>query len=108
IDIFTPTQSWTVDRLWSEEERIGLGIVEERQVVTTHQFIEKTEEAKSKIEETIQSLRKIDIKSPEIALALVLEEIFDLDQSTNNSSFTKHFVDQNKGEIPVYSTSKDG
>lgn len=36
-----------------------------------------------------------------------LEEIFDLTITTNKSFFTKKFVNDNKGNIPVYSASKN-
>ena len=36
-----------------------------------------------------------------------ISEIFDLSQKTNNSSFTKEFVEKHKGTIPVYSASKE-
>lgn len=35
-----------------------------------------------------------------------VEEIFDLSQSTNGSKFTKGFIQQNPGEIPVYGATK--
>lgn len=38
---------------------------------------------------------------------ITVGEIFDLDQSTNSSTFTKKFVNQHPGEIPVYSASAD-
>lgn len=36
---------------------------------------------------------------------LKLKEIFDLSQKTNSSKFTKTFIEQNSGTIPVYSAS---
>ncbi len=49
----------------------------------------------------------IDIPISSKSMVLKIEEIFDLDTQTNSSAFTKQFVDQHKGEIPVYSASKD-
>lgn len=60
IDKFDPKESWTVDRWWTEEEKIELGIEEERQVLTVPQFLEKIETTKSKIDEIAKSLKEID------------------------------------------------
>lgn len=60
IDMFDPKESWTVDRWWSEEEKIKLGIEEEKQVLTVPQFLEKIEETKSKIDEIAKSLKELD------------------------------------------------
>lgn len=49
----------------------------------------------------------IDIPVLKNSLLLSIGQIFDLDVRTNFSSFTKQFVDQHKGNIPVYSASKD-
>src|SRR5690606_16685898 len=35
-----------------------------------------------------------------------IKDVFDLNIKTNNSKFTKTFIDKNKGTIPVYSASK--
>lgn len=60
IDIFDPRESWTVDRWWTEEEKIELGIEEEKQILTVSQFLEKIEETQSKIDEIAKSLKDID------------------------------------------------
>ena len=49
----------------------------------------------------------IDIPISSERLTLKVEEIFDLKKRTNSSQFTKQFVDQNKGDVPVYSASKN-
>lgn len=40
------------------------------------------------------------------SIMMNLSKIFDLSKTTNDSSFTKQFVRQNKGNIPVYGASK--
>ena len=37
----------------------------------------------------------------------MMKDLFDLSHATNGSIFTKSFIDENKGNIPVYSTSKN-
>lgn len=60
----------------------------------------------NEIKEVSDATLGINIKS-EAVLTLTVSEIFDLTQSTNNSTFTKSFVNKNKGDIPVYSASKN-
>ena len=48
----------------------------------------------------------IDIKLTKTVLMLKIDAIFDLTKSTNGSKFTKAFVHENPGDIPVYSASK--
>jgi len=40
-------------------------------------------------------------------ITLRIDEIFDLSKTTNKSYFTKEFINENKGDIPVYSASKN-
>jgi len=45
----------------------------------------------------------IDINPPKSVLILKIDDIFDLKKPTNSSKFTKDFVHENPGDIPVYS-----
>ncbi len=49
----------------------------------------------------------IQVPTPENSIEIQTPELFDLSYPTNGSIFTKRFIDENKGDIPVYSTSKD-
>lgn len=57
----------------------------------------------------ISELSDIAINMPVLSNNIILKigDIFDLEERTNTSQFTKQFVDLNKGDIPVYSASKD-
>lgn len=57
----------------------------------------------------VASLRDIAIDIPleQKSLSLKIEDIFDLEEQTNTSFFTKQFVNDHKGDVPVYSASKD-
>jgi hypothetical protein len=50
---------------------------------------------------------KFDIALTGDSIKVALSDLFDLDQSTNSSGFTKKFVNQHQGDIPVYSASND-
>lgn len=72
---------------------------------------------KYKVAETLQDYVKgqilelndttIDIPVSSDSFNLKIEEIFDLEERTNSSHFTKQYVDTHKGDIPVYSASQD-
>lgn len=51
--------SWTVDRWWSKEEKIELGVAEQEEFVSTREFEEKIKEIKEKIEEMEEKIHKI-------------------------------------------------
>lgn len=61
IEIFDPKEgeNWTVDRLWSEEERVELGIEDEKQVLTVSQFLERIEDTKLRIDEIVKGLKSL-------------------------------------------------
>lgn len=66
-------------------------------------------EIKEKIATEINELSKatFNVELPKETITLKVEDIFDLAQTTNRSSFTKAFVNSHKGDIPVYSASKN-
>lgn len=131
---------WIIDRWWSEEEKIELGIIEADEVKTIEEFYNHTNDIIDKIKNITDSIKKeFSIKDSDeeesynendencvndklcktdndfdseknkniILQNIALEEIIDFTQKTNTSKFTKTFVQENKGEIPVYSASKD-
>ena len=62
----------------------------------------KIDKQKKKLNELIVNTEDV-IKNNEI---IKIENIFDLSAKTNNSKFTKAFINKHKGAIPVYSASK--
>jgi type I restriction enzyme M protein len=102
IAAFDPEETWTVDRWWSKEERVELGVEDKSVVLTYDEFKERVKDSSKKMEE----LLTVGVRFPANMKTLTVNEIFDLKQKTNSSKFTKDFVNRNKGEIPVYSASK--
>ncbi len=60
IELFDPQESWTVDRWWNEDEKVELGIEDERQILTVPQLLERIQAAKSKIDEIAEGLKRAD------------------------------------------------
>jgi type I restriction enzyme M protein len=103
-----PEDNWTVEKWWSTEEQIELGILEKDKTIAFEEVPALLDEIAENIlsfKEEINELsqkKKIEIGLQEYKI----EDLFDLNIKTNTSKFTKSFVEQNKGNIPVYSASK--
>lgn len=66
IDRFDPSESWTVDRWWSEEEKIELGIEDEKTVLTVDEFIDEVQTTRAKIDEILESFKQIEQTKNEV------------------------------------------
>jgi type I restriction enzyme M protein len=51
IEKFNPESSWSVDRWWSKEEKIDLGIEDEETILSLDEFIQKSKDVETKIHE---------------------------------------------------------
>ncbi len=103
IDLFIPKERWSVDRWWSKDERVELGVEEKTIILTLDEFKEKVQDTSEKMKE----LLSIEMALPKNVITKTAGEIFDFTQKMNKTSFTKAFVNKNKGDIPVYSASKN-
>lgn len=72
---------------------------------------ELIESRKAELADKIEQIKtvEVDILSDEIgqSLPIKLSDLFDLTVSTNSSKFTKTFVKEHSGTIPVYGASSD-
>jgi len=111
LKLFQPSGSWKIDRWWTKEEKVELGIEEEAKVVSIEKLIEYIEQTKNYLQTNIGVLEKIKADGDNLLSKIVykkvkLDEIIDFSVKTNTSKFTKSFVNDNKGDIPVYSASQ--
>lgn len=62
---------------------------------------------KAKLQEEAESLSQLIVDVPQSGefLTVHLEDLFDLKQTTNRSNFTKRFVNEHPGPVPVFSAS---
>jgi type I restriction-modification system DNA methylase subunit len=56
IERFDPDSHWSVDRWWTREEKVELGIMEEEQVMTLEEFLEKSKDIEASIHKLTQQL----------------------------------------------------
>lgn len=100
-----PSMIQDIEILMPVDSEGNISLEEQANVVEKYEF---TNDIKSKIEEyraKIEGLQ-ITVESEENTLSTKIDDIFDLTIKTNNSSFTKSYIDKHKGSIPVYSASK--
>jgi type I restriction enzyme M protein len=110
IDQFiSDTDNWMIEKFWSEEEKVALGIEDERLVIGIKDFIEEFEELKNFLDTTVIELNDL---YEDVDGKVVFKEIEILDKNyfelTRGKRITKGTINLHKGDIPVYSSSKDG
>ena len=91
---------------WSQIKDIRVSIP-----VTEDRKFELIEARKAELAEKIEVIKSVnvDIMSGETpkTTSIKVADLFDLTISTNSSKFTKTFVKENPGDIPVYGASSD-
>lgn len=102
IEKFEPETHWSVERWWTKEEQIELGIVEESNKTKFEEFPDIIEDVANNIlsfkEEVL--LLKEKKKPKSIIKFIKIETIFDI---IGESNITKTYLEKNKGNYPVYS-----
>ena len=108
INKFIDSDSWSVDRWWTKDEKIEIGIEENVNAISIEDFISLIDDLSSSLLEYEEPLKEIASFNSRISFkSASLSEIFDFSITTNSSKFTKTFINNNKGEIPVYGASKN-
>ncbi|MGM0582813.1 MAG: N-6 DNA methylase [Bacteroidota bacterium] len=98
---------WDIDRWWSQDEKVDLGIEEEVEIINVDEFESEISDLASKLEDYQQELIKLNKKtigeyeSKEVSLGN--DDIFEID---NGKRIRKKDIEKAKGDIPVYSSSK--
>lgn len=105
IDEFKPAENWSVDRWWSKEEKISLGIEEEDTTIKLDDFPCFIEN----IADNIMSLKNIllelnEKKKIDVAFnAYSISDVFDV--KSGASKYTASYVNKNSGQYPVFSSN---
>jgi restriction endonuclease S subunit len=85
----------------------SLDVSEQTRLIEKFREIRKTMETLGFLYDDLKSSElEVDIDTNNM-LEVPVSELFDLSVKTNHSNFTKAFVNAHKGDIPVYSASKD-
>ncbi|MFA6970414.1 MAG: N-6 DNA methylase [Gallionella sp.] len=101
IEKFDPELHWSVDRWWSKDEKIVLGIEEEDKAIKFEELPYLVEDIADNIMSFKNLILELSVKKkPNSGFREVLiGDIFDLPAI---KGMTKEFIENNKGTIPVY------
>jgi type I restriction enzyme M protein len=114
IEKFNLQNHWAVDRWWTKEEKIDLGIEEESSVVSLDEFLEKTNDLGVTVQDLSDELNKI--KDNELKTIKKIDDVssdFKRVQLSDEALFTlgigkrvlKVDLFRSKEKIPVYSAN---
>lgn len=108
IAMFDPDNHWSVDRWWTEKEKIELGIVEERNLTTLADFTGQLEGERDTLQVAIERLKAMDAEMPHpkdtVEISLGDKTYFQL--FIGKRVLKKDiFYAKSKGTIPVYSAN---
>ena len=101
-------QSWIIDRWWSEEEKIKLGIVEKDKYVKFEELSSLIDEVANNIlsfkEEILQLNEKK--KHKQVLKEFKVKDLFKIERGSGR--YIRRYVSVNKGDFPVYSGNTFG
>lgn len=103
---FKPENHWSIDRWWSEEERIKLGVTEETNATTITDFTNRLEQEKINLTQDIEQLNQLkeELPKPEYTIKIKLDDEKYFDLFIGKRVLRKDFISSN-GEIPVFSAN---
>lgn len=106
IDSFYTGSHWSVDRWWTRDEKIELGVEDSVETVSLEEYISMVSDAASTLMEFDEPLRELVKKKSEITnnieVSLNDTRLFDL--SIGKRLLRKNFIEPH-GDIPAYSAN---
>lgn len=101
IKKFENEKYWIIDKWWTNEEKINLGIEDEEDVLTIDEFGEELKNMKNKLEE-LETVTDLSKKDKYKTKAILITDIFD--PKKGNAKYTKKYMHDHNGRYPVYSS----
>lgn len=100
-------KSWIIDKWWSEEEKIEIGISEKKEKIGLLEFSSLVEDIAVSISGFQEEIKELsEKKKSELTYSnFKLKDLFSIERG--KSKYTKKFGNQNKGDFPVYSASNN-
>ena len=104
VSFYTGTH-WSVDRWWTQEERVALGIEEEAKCVTPEGFVEMVDDIAVTLTQYEESIREL-INNDYPGITIVYKPLSEiLEPVKGKSKYTRKYGDRHKGQYPVFSAS---
>lgn len=100
-------KDWVIDKWWSEQEKIELGVTEKSEKVTLLEFASIIEDVACSIQEFQEEVKELSEKKKlKITYKdFPLSQLFDIERGL--SKYTKRYGNLHKGEYPVFSASNN-
>jgi type I restriction-modification system DNA methylase subunit len=100
-------KSWIIDKWWTEDEKIEIGISEKKERVGLLEFSSLVEDIAVSISGFQEEIKELSEKkkSELVYSTFKLKDLFSIERG--KSKYTKKYGNQNKGEFPVYSASNN-
>jgi len=105
IEQLKPNTSWIIENWWTEQEKIKIGLKEEKNEVSVWEYQDLLNETMFVMEEVKYNFDSLNPDEKIKFRKVKLSTIFDF-SITSNSNLTKAFVRMHNGNIPVYGSSK--
>lgn len=106
ISKMSKLENWNIDRIWTQDEKIKLGVLQPVTKLGLEQYIKLLNEKKSSIDEGIKKLRSLKKPIPKLnkmaTSKVPLDQIFDIYKGS--PKYTKKYMRDNSGSYPVFSS----
>lgn len=98
---------WVTDNLWTESERIELGILKANKAMSIPEFAQYIGDVSTSLVELQTELVELEVKkkSDLVFRHFRIDDLFD--SHLGNPNYTRRYGDNNKGEYPVYGASNN-
>ena len=109
IDKFNPESNWSIDRWWSKEEKIKLGVVEEENNLNLIDFSSLLGDISNSLKEYQEQIKEITNINPKSDIKKKLKKISLKDAKYFELSIGKRILKKDirdsKGKIPIFSAN---
>lgn len=97
--------SWIIDKWWSEDEKVSLGITTKQEKISLTQFATVIEDLAISIRGFEEEVKELALKkkSEKSLKNFKIKDLFEIKKG--KSVYTKKYGEANKGSYPVYSAS---
>lgn len=107
ISIFNDPRRWNIDDLWSDEEKVTLGIKKEEKSVSVGRFCDYMESFSSTVRSLKEELASYDVAPADFTYTEVpLTYLFT--PANGDSRYTKTYCAAHHGEYPIFSGNTAG
>jgi len=101
INDFKPDSNWVIDRLWTKEEKVKLGIVEEENIVNIVDFSSLLDETTNSLKGFKQEVKTLEEGKDTNFGTIKIPDIFNID--LGSAKYNHKYFSVHKGKYPVYS-----